>query len=61
MYNLSPFLSSHPGGWEVLVEYLGYDGTLAFRGVSHSRGAVLAMDKFVIGILPKEQRLGFTL
>ena len=26
---------SHPGGEDVMLEYLGYDATMAFRGVGH--------------------------
>ena len=44
-----------------MEEYLGYDATLAFRGVGHSKAAVKMLDKFIIGILPKEERLDFCL
>ena len=40
VYDVTEFLSSHPGGEDVLLEYLGYDATLAFRGVGHSKAAV---------------------
>jgi hypothetical protein len=38
-------------------EYAGYDGTLAFRGVGHSTGALKMMDNYLIGILPESQRI----
>ena len=60
VYHISPqLLERHPGGREVLAEYLGYDGTLAFRGVGHSRAALAMLQTSLIGILPKEERLNF--
>jgi cytochrome b involved in lipid metabolism len=47
----------HPGGWEVMHEYAGYDGTLAFRGVGHTKAALKMMDKYLIGILPESQKI----
>jgi len=61
VYEITEFLRLHPGGEEVLAEYLGYDGTLAFRGVGHSKAAVRMLTKYCIGILPREERLGFTM
>lgn len=40
VYDVTEFLGSHPGGEDVILEYVGYDATLAFRGVGHSKGAV---------------------
>ena len=37
VYDVTAFLARHPGGREVMEEYLGWDATLAFRGVGHSR------------------------
>ena len=60
IYHISPqLLERHPGGREVLTEYLGYDGTMAFRGVGHSRAALAMLQTSLIGILPKEERLNF--
>jgi len=50
----------HPGGEDVILEYLGYDATLAFRGVNHSKSALHFLEKYCIGILPSEERLNFT-
>jgi len=50
----------HPGGEDVILEYLGYDATLAFRGVAHSKSALLFLEKYCIGILPSEERLNFS-
>jgi len=60
VYDVTSFLGRHPGGEDVLLEYLGYDATMAFRGVGHSAAAYRMMEKYVIGILPKDERLNFT-
>ena len=52
--------SSHPGGDEVIMENLGYDATMAFRGVGHSRGVSKMLKKYLVGILPRSERLGLT-
>ena len=61
MYDVTEYLRRHPGGEEVMLEYVGYDATMAFRGVGHSQAAIRTMDKFLVGILPKHERLGFTM
>ena len=40
-----------------MQDYLGYDATLAFRSVGHSSDAMNMLDKYLIGILPKNERL----
>jgi cytochrome b involved in lipid metabolism len=57
---VTEYLRRHPGGEEVMLEYVGYDATMAFRGVGHSPAAMRTMNKFLIGILPKHERLGFS-
>merc|ERR1712115_38571 len=59
VYDVTGLLSSHPGGEEVMAEYLGYDATMAFRGVGHSKAALNMLRKRLVGILPKEERLNF--
>merc|ERR1711875_49017 len=49
----------HPGGLDVMMEYLGYDATMAFRGVGHSKAALKTLEMFLIGILPPGERLNF--
>jgi cytochrome b involved in lipid metabolism len=61
VYQVTEFLKKHPGGEEVMQEYLGYDATLAFRGVGHSKQAVMMMKEFMIEMLPLEERLGLAL
>lgn len=57
VYDLTDFLSEHPGGYDVLLEHAGRDGTIAFRGVGHSKQGLVAMDKYCIGVLVKEERI----
>jgi len=57
VYDVTNFLREHPGGEEVMAEYLGYDATFAFRGVGHSEDAVEMLEEFLIGILPAHERL----
>merc|ERR1711942_18429 len=61
VYDVTDYLESdkHPGGLDVMIEYLGYDATMAFRGVGHSKAALKTLEKFLIGILPPGERLNF--
>ena len=61
VYDVTEYLErgSHPGGEDVMMEYLGYDATMAFRGVGHSKGALRMLEKYVVGILPIDERLNF--
>lgn len=56
VYNVTDFLIQHPGGMDVMLEYLGYDATMAFQGVGHSQDAIEMMEQYLIGILPKSER-----
>ena len=58
VYHVTEYLRMHPGGEEVMLEYLGYDATLAFRGVAHSRSAMMLLKNYCVGILPRQERLG---
>ena len=62
VYEMTDYLETnqHPGGEDVILEYLGYDATLAFRGVAHSKAALRTLDKYCIGILPSNVRLNFS-
>merc|ERR1711892_1220836 len=57
VYQVTEYLMKHPGGEDVMMEYLGYDATLAFRGVGHSRGALRILERYLVGILPRGERL----
>ena len=60
VYDVTEYLERgrHPGGEDVMIEYLGYDATMAFRGVGHSRGVSRVLEKYLVGILPRNERLG---
>ena len=58
VYDVTEYLMKHPGGEDVMMEYLGYDATMAFRGVGHSRGVSRVLEKYLVGILPTDERLG---
>ena len=60
VYDVTEYLERgrHPGGEDVMMEYLGFDATMAFRGVGHSRGVIKLLEKYVLGVLPRDERLG---
>lgn len=51
------FFPQHPGGEEIILEYAGRDATLAFRGTGHTSHAWRALEKYVIGQLPENERI----
>ena len=55
MVNFSIF--QHPGGAEVLMENGGRDASNQFRSVGHSEAALKMLDKYLVGILPKDERM----
>merc|ERR1711953_230376 len=61
-YEIPDFLTGkdEETGQDVIVEYLGHDATLAFRGVGHSKPAMKILEKYCIGILPHDDRLNFS-
>ncbi|MEQ1579542.1 MAG: cytochrome b5 domain-containing protein [Steroidobacteraceae bacterium] len=50
VYNLSAFISLHPGG-SGMASYCGKDGTQAFANISHSSNAVALETPYLIGAL----------
>ncbi len=57
VYDVTEFLHEHPGGVDVMQEYIGYDASLAFRSVGHSEDAVTMLADYLIGELPENERL----
>ncbi|VDM63980.1 unnamed protein product [Angiostrongylus costaricensis] len=53
--DITKFLDEHPGGVEIMLEYVGCDATDAFESVGHSATARLLAEKCKIGILPKHE------
>lgn len=68
VYDVSPFVRRHPGGWKVLLEHAGGDVTRIMSGPQgphqHSKNALKMLDDFYIGELQepekKETRNGYT-
>ena len=62
VYEATDYLaaSRHPGGEDVILDYLGHDATLAFRSVAHSRAAFRGLQQYCVGILPPDERLNFS-
>jgi len=59
VYELDDFLDSHPGGPEILEEYLGGDGTEGFREThSHSKAAEELLPSMQIGVLAGSKQEG---
>lgn len=57
VYNVTSFLAEHPGGIYVMEDHLGFDATVAFRSTGHSTEAFTMLNKYLIGILPKNERI----
>jgi len=51
VYDVTEFISQHPGGSEIILEHAGSDATGAFQDVQHSGDAKTIMDKYRIGQL----------
>lgn len=57
VYDITNFLDEHPGGADVMLEYAGNDASLSFRGTGHSKMAIKALDRYLVGELPIHERL----
>lgn len=57
VYNITSFLQQHPGGEYILMEYAGRDGTIPFKDARHGKDSYLILSKYLIGILPKKERM----
>lgn len=57
VYDITRFLDLHPGGSELLLEYVGHDATLAFRGTGHSNAALQMLKEYEIGELVASERI----
>ncbi|KAI8146919.1 cytochrome b5-like heme/steroid binding domain-containing protein, partial [Fennellomyces sp. T-0311] len=51
VYDVTAFLSEHPGGEEVLVDEGGGDATESFEDIGHSEDARQVLEKYYIGDL----------
>ena len=50
VYDVSQFMSDHPGGPESMLEFAGRDATGGFEDSSHSSSARKMMAKYLIGL-----------
>ena len=57
VYDVTPFLTDHPGGEEVLLEQAAKDATIAFNDVGHSEDALERRRTYLVGeLLESEHR-----
>ncbi|KAE9548331.1 hypothetical protein FO519_008457 [Halicephalobus sp. NKZ332] len=49
VFDLTLFFERHPGGEDILQEYIGLDATEAFESVGHSPRARTMMLRFIVG------------
>ncbi|CAH2067158.1 unnamed protein product, partial [Iphiclides podalirius] len=57
VYDISTFLDEHPGGADIMLEYAGRDASTAFRSSGHSKMAAKALERFLVGELPMQERM----
>ncbi|KAI5643223.1 cytochrome b5-like heme/Steroid binding domain-containing protein [Phthorimaea operculella] len=55
VYDVSKFLSEHPGGEDTLLGVAGTDATQAFEDVGHSDDARILLKNYKIGCLPADE------
>jgi len=56
VYDITSFISSHPGGEDVLCEVLGKDATQAFLEAGHSQHARSQLCKYQVGTITKYEQ-----
>ena len=56
VYDVTKFLSEHPGGEEIMLESAGADSTEGFEDVGHSSDARILLADYLIGELREEDR-----
>lgn len=57
VYDFTEFIEYHPGGYELMLEYAGADATTAFDEKPHTIEANAMLEKYLIGVLVKEDRM----
>ncbi|KAH9639883.1 hypothetical protein HF086_015734 [Spodoptera exigua] len=57
VYDITNFFDEHPGGADIMFEYAGHDASTAFRSSGHSRMAIKALERFLVGELPLQERM----
>ena len=56
VYDVTKYLSQHPGGEEILQDFAGKDCTEEFDDIGHSNSAKSTLEKFKIGELEESER-----
>ena len=56
VYDVTKFLSEHPGGYDVLLEHAGRDATIPFEEKGHSRVALQLLHDYYIGDVAKKMK-----
>ncbi|ROT35063.1 cytochrome b5, partial [Sodiomyces alkalinus F11] len=51
VYQLSDFVTDHPGGIDVLLECAGIDGTETYDYAGHSDSAKVTLERYYVGDL----------
>lgn len=54
VYDVTPFVNSHPGGPEVLFEYAGTDCTESFDEVGHSQDSIDMLKPLCKGVISEQ-------
>ncbi|GFY79351.1 cytochrome b5 [Trichonephila inaurata madagascariensis] len=57
VYDVTSFIDSHPGGYDVLMELAGRDATVAFYGAGHHPNTRDLLKPFLIGSLAHHERV----
>ncbi|CAE7880546.1 Cyt-b5 [Symbiodinium sp. KB8] len=57
VYDVREWTSQHPGGDEVILEYVGKDATSEFEALGHSKGAREMLKSLCVGGLVEEDVL----
>ncbi|CBY24561.1 unnamed protein product [Oikopleura dioica] len=60
VYDVTKFLSEHPGGEEILLECAGVDATEGFEDVGHSADARELLTDYLLGDLREEDHKSYT-
>jgi len=56
IYDFTDFGSKHPGGSDILENFLYRDATNIFHDIGHSSSAILQLDKLLIGAIAEENK-----
>lgn len=51
VFDVTGFISQHPGGSAVLIQHAGSDATEAFNEIGHSKHAMKQLEALMIGLL----------